>query len=382
MPIALLQWSVLFSLVLNLMTFSPAGAIEVRVLILESSSQVTLSSEGPLRVTGGKPFESEYKFPAGEGVIIKSYPGGWRAGDQEFTGNGLRVESDPPGLVRVNSRAYRGELVIRKERENGIRVINALDLEDYLRGVIREEISPQWPIGALKAQAVVARTYALRQILDNKDQSFDLRCTTESQMYGGQGREDPRCDLAVENTQGIILTYEGKPVTTFYHAACGGHTEDASYVWSYNHSSLQGVPCSYCWYHPVYVWQISLKKEDIRRALARLGYPVKEIEAITPLTRTKTNRILRLEIRHDESRILMEGKKFRQAMGYELIRSTNFTVKKENGGFTFSGKGWGHGVGLCQWGAKGMADRAFSYEAILQHYYPGARLSRLGEVLN
>jgi stage II sporulation protein D len=112
----------------------------------------------------------------------------------------------------------------------------------------------------------------------------------------------------------------------------------------------------------------------------RWGYQVGEIEAITPLARTKTNRILRLEIRHDLGRTLMEGKRFRQCLGYDLIRSTNFFVKRENSGFSFQGKGWGHGVGLCQWGAKGMAERAFSYEAILQHYYPGTRLSRLEEI--
>jgi stage II sporulation protein D len=290
------------------------------------------------------------------------------------------VETGSASYLQLNDRSYRGKLEIY--RENGrerLLAINVLDMEDYLRGVIREEISPQWPMEALKAQAVVARTFALRQILDNPQQLFHLKATPDSQMYGGRQGEDFRCDLAVKQTEGLVLAYRGNAIPAFYHAACGGHTEDAADVWSYNHSSLQGVPCSYCQSYPVYAWQASLKQEDIRRALGRWGYQVAEVEAIVPLQRSKTNRILQLEIRHGTGRIVMEGKRLRQCLGYDLIRSTNFSVRGQNGSFTFQGRGWGHGVGLCQWGAKGMAERACPCEAILQHYYPGTRLARLEE---
>lgn len=368
------------SFVLSLLLSVPTSAMEVKVLILESASHLTLSCDAPFQVFSHNPFEFAHEYPPGEKVLVLPQPFGWRIGDQEVTCLDLAVETDPSYFIEVNDRPFRGRLEIHEERGKRIQVVNALDLEDYLRGVIKEEISTQWPLEALKVQAVVARTFALRQVLDNPGQSFHLKCTTDSQVYGGKQKEDFRSDWAVQDTAGIVLTYQGKPIPAFYHAACGGHTEDAGDVWSYNHFSLQGVPCSYCPYHSVYTWQASFRKEEIRRVLLRWGCQLGEIEAILPLVRSKTGRILQLEIVHAGGRTLMEGKKFRQYLGYDLIRSTNFSVKREKGVFTFLGKGWGHGVGLCQWGAKGMAERAFSYEAILQHYYPGTRLGRMEEM--
>jgi len=373
-------WLVLFSLGLNSFLSPPASAIEARVLIIESASRLTLSSPTRLQVSGC--FPSPCWYPPHEKLHISSDAGGLRIDGQwvACTG-GLKAETDPASYVQVNQRSYRGTVEICKQNgKETLQAINILDLEEYLRGVIAEEISPQWPMEALKAQAVVARTFALRQILDNPEQLFHLKNTNDSQMYGGKQAEDSRSDLAVQETAGLVLTYQGRAIPTFYHAACGGHTEDVSEVWSYNHPSLQGVPCSYCEYYPVYAWQVSLKGEDIRQALLKWGFQVGEIEAIFPLNRTMSKRIRQLEIKHSWGRIIMEGKRFRQCLGYDLIRSTNFTIKWENGIFTFQGKGWGHGVGLCQWGAKGMADRAFSYEVILQHYYPGTRLSRIEEI--
>ncbi len=368
------------SLVLSLLLPLQAAAMEVKVLILESASQLTLSCDGHFQISRYDPIEFVHDFPSYEKVLVLPQPDGWRIGDQEVAGQDLKVETDPSSFLEVNDRPFRGRLEIHQERGKRIQVVNVLALEDYLRGVIREEISPQWPLEALKAQAVVARTFALRQVLDNPGQLFHLKCTTDSQVYGGKRREDFRSDWAVQDTAGIVLTYEGKPIPAFYHAACGGHTEDVADVWSFNHVSLQGVPCGYCPYHPVYTWQASLRKEEIRRALLRWGCQLGEIEAILPVTRSKTGRILQLEVRHAGGRTLMEGKKFRQCLGYDLIRSTNFSVNRQNGVFTFLGKGWGHGVGLCQWGAKGMAELAFSYEAILHHYYPDTRLARMEEL--
>jgi stage II sporulation protein D len=355
-------------------------AVEVRVLILESASQLTISSSGPFELLGsnGAGFLGQY-LPY-ERVLISSKSGGWKMGDEEYYGNSLRVETLPSFFVQVNDHTYRGKLEIHKERGKGLQAVNVLNLEDYLRGVIKQEISTKWPMEALKVQAVVARTFALRQALDNPQQIFHLKSTTDSQMYGGADGEDLRSDLAVRATADEVLTQNGKAIPTFYHAACGGHTEDAADLWSFNHSALRGVPCSYCPFYPVYLWQASIRGEEIRRALARWGYQIGEVEAIVPLQRSKTHRILSLEIQHTLGRTAMEGKRFRQCIGYDLIRSTNFTVKRENGGFAFQGKGWGHGVGLCQWGAKGMADRAFTYEEILEYYYPGTHLSRIEEI--
>jgi len=377
-------WPALLSLFSHSFLTPSAPAIEVRVLIVESAPHLTLSSPSPLKVSGCPSSSTPHWYPAHEKIYISYDPEGLRVGGQGVISHqGLSAEADLASHVQVNDRSYRGRVeVYRENGKEGLLAVNVVDMEEYLRGVIREEISPEWPLEALKAQAIVARTFALRQLLDNPQQLFHLKSTTDSQLYAGRQGEDHRSDLAVEETAGLVLTFQGKTIPAFYHAACGGHTEDAADVWSYNHSSLQGVPCPSCEFHPVYNWQASLRSEEIRRSLARWGYRVGGVEAILPLQRSKTHRILELEIRHGLGRMLMEGKRLRQILGYDLIRSTNFSVKRENGSFIFSGKGWGHGVGLCQWGAKGMADRAFRYEVILQYYYPGTVITRREETLD
>ena len=374
-PLFALSW--LFSPCLT--PAAKAEAMEVRVLVVESAPQLTISSPTALRLSGCTPSSLPQTLAPEQRVTIAYDPSGLRVGGHKAEGHkALLVQTDPGSYLRLNGRSYRGAIeVYRSSGRESLLAINVVDLEDYLRGVIKEEISPQWPAEALKAQAVVARTFALRQILDNPQQLFHLRATTDSQLYGGRESEDYRCDLAVEQTRGMVLTLKGKPIPAFYHAACGGHTEDVGNVWSYNHSSLQGVPCSYCQEYPVYAWQVALSREEVRRSLLRAGYEVGEVEAILPLARSKTERILQLEIRHRGGRIVMEGTRFRRILGNDLIRSTNFSVKYAGDSFIFQGKGWGHGVGLCQWGTKGMAERGFSYQSILYHYYPGATLKPL-----
>lgn len=384
MPLCRFLWPTCFGLFLYSLLPPAASAIEVRVLILESTPHLTLSSPTPLKLSGCLPSPDPRWYAPYEKIHISVDPEGLKIeGQRVICHRGLSAETDLSSHIQLNDRCYRGRVeVYRENGKGGLLAINVVDIEEYLRGVIREEISPEWPLEALKAQAVVARTFALRQFLDNPQELFHLRSTTDSQLYAGRQAEDHRSDLAVEETAGLVLAFQGKTIPAFYHAACGGHTEDAADVWSYNHASLQGVPCAYCKFYPVYSWQASLKSREIRQSLARWGYQAGEVEAITPLLRSKTHRILQLEIKHTLGRMLMEGKRLRQILGYDRIRSTNFSVRRENGSFTFSGRGWGHGVGLCQWGAKGMADRAFRYEMILEHYYPGTRLSRIEETLD
>ncbi|MDH7498862.1 MAG: SpoIID/LytB domain-containing protein [candidate division NC10 bacterium] len=384
MPPLRFLWFAFFSLSLLCPLPPSASAIEVRVLIVESATHLTLSSPSSLKVFGCASSYAPRRYAPQQRIRISYDPGGLTIGGERVACyQALSIESEPSSPIQVDNRSYRGRVEIYRENgKEGLFAVNVLEMEEYLRGVIREEISPEWPLEALKAQAIVARTFALRQLLDNPQHLFHLKSTTDSQLYGGRYGEDHRTDLAVKETAGLVLTFRKETIPAFYHAACGGHTEDAADVWSYNHSSLQGVACAYCKFHPVYTWQARLRGEEIRRSLARWGYEVGEVEAILPLLRSKTHRILQIEIRHALGRTLMEGKRFRQCLGYDLIRSTNFSVKRENGSFLFSGKGWGHGVGLCQWGAKGMADRAFRYEEILKHYYPGTVISRMEEVLD
>lgn len=360
--------------------FSPhlaQGSLTVRVLIKEENPRLEVSAEEGLSVVEIDAQKVIEVRPGGGPLVIAFHAPGLVMGGRRIPAEALEVRAVGGGPLKIDGRSYRGFVEVRKGKEGKLLVINVLDLEDYIQGVMKEEISPRWPLEAMKAQAVVARTYALYQVRQNPGAPFHLRATTASQVYIGLDGEDSRSNLAVRETVGLILIYQGKVIPAFYHACSGGHTEDASDVWGGDFSYLVGVADGYCTESPHLTWEVTIEIPEIRRALLREGYVVGDIYALEPLERSRSGRIKRLRIRHSFGALELEGKRLRQILGNDLIRSTSFTVTVSEGVVKFQGKGWGHGVGLCQWGAKGMAERAYNFEEILKYYYPLAELKRL-----
>jgi len=296
-----------------------------------------------------------------------------------FAASALLVEPVGGGWVRLDGRPYRGVLRLHRERGGHLTAVNVLPLEEYVRGVMRVEIAPDWPLEAMKAQAVVARTYALYAALTSGEAPYDLTATTTSQLYAGAWGEDTRSDEAVLGTRGVVLTYEGMVIPAFYHSASGGMTEDAVEVWEKQYPFIVGVPDPFSAGAPHHLWEETIPEETLRQRLAAGGYALGIIQRIEPAGRSRSGRIQRLLIRHGTGLLALEAKVFRRLLGAEVLRSTNFSVLGNGAGFTFVGKGWGHGVGLSQWGAKGMAELAFGYEEILQYYFPLTALHRLPE---
>jgi stage II sporulation protein D len=206
---------------------------------------------------------------------------------------------------------------------------------------------------------------------------FHLRATTASQVYGGATGEDPRTSWAVQATRGQILTFGGQPIPAFYHSCSGGATEDALDVFGANFDTIVGVADQFSLSCPDTLWVERLTSQQIERALLQAGYPIGRLIRIEDLLRSRTGRILRLAVHHTRGALILEGKRFREALGNEVIRSTDFEVRADLGGFTFVGRGWGHGVGLSQWGAKEMADLAYQHQDILKFYYPLAEIRAL-----
>jgi stage II sporulation protein D len=226
---------------------------------------------------------------------------------------------------------------------------------------------------ALKAQAVATRTYAIFSIGGSASKEYDMTNDIYSQVYGGENSERYRTGLAVDRTLGQILTINGKTLSAYFHATCGGMTEDAQELWNVDLLPLKGVPCTFCQGSPHFSWKKNFRLKDLQDALKRKGYVIGAIKDIAVVDRNRSGRINNLKITDREGHELMiKGKDFREAIGPNVLKSNNFEVQMLGYFVDFIGKGWGHGVGMCQWGAKGMADGQFNFIQILNYYYPHA----------
>jgi stage II sporulation protein D len=254
-----------------------------------------------------------------------------------------------------------------------------VELEDYVQGVIKDEIPPGWPAEAAKAMAVIARTYAAYQMEQQAGNLFHVRSTTASQMYGGATGEDPRTTWAVQVTRGQVLVFGGRPISAFYHSCSGGATEDASDIFGLNFDMIVGVEDPFSGACPHALWVQRLTARQIEEALRRAGHAVGRVTGFQDLVRSRTGRILQIAVQHSAGTLVLEGRRLREALGNEVIRSMDVEISADAQGFTFVGRGWGHGVGLSQWGAKEMADLAYSYRDILKFYYPLADIGRMGD---
>lgn len=284
-----------------------------------------------------------------------------------------RLTVTAPVYVRVNGRKYRGSVDIYPA-EKGLLVVNDLPLEDYLAGLINCEISSQWPMEAIKAQAVVARTYAIYQRDTRKNSTYDLESTVLDQVYNGCEIEDSRAVRGVRETAGEVLTYNNSIIQAFYHSNCGGHTESSENVWGYPLPYLQGIDCSYCLKSPSARWEQAISLDRIESLLKSNGFQVAGLMDIKTGRRNRSGRVVDLLLTSAKGSLPIPAVGFRKAIGYSLIRSTNFDVRASGGEAVFSGIGYGHGVGLCQWGAKQRANDGFDYREILVYYYPGTKL--------
>ncbi len=354
--------------------FRDSSDPKIRVAILLDASSVKISATGRFKIFAPGKLEAVATGDESSIYMIQSGLFGLKMDGPEEYGNILEVKPLGDSFIRVNNRTYRGEIEVRK-RNDTLLVINEVDLEEYLYGVMKHEISPAWPLEAVKAQAVAARSFALNKKLGNVGKPYDLCATITSQVYGGLSGEDPRSNEAIDETRGEILTYEERPIAAYYHATCGGETEDVENVWGGRLPYLKSVRCRYCKDSPHYEWEEKLSLLEISNALGHKG--ISEVESIEIYERSDTGRIVKLVVEDEFGKHIISGNQFRMALGPNLIRSTLFKIKEKRGRVEFKGKGWGHGVGMCQWGTKGMAERDFSYKEILKHYYSNAEIRKM-----
>lgn len=348
----------------------------VRVAIIQDAVSVRLKVSGFYEAIDSLADKSLYKA-RNLNTTVTVYQDGISLGAAQLNTKKLFIRPMDPASLFIDGKRFRGAVQFIRNDNGRLLVINHLDLEDYIKGILYHEVSHYWPKEALKAQAIVSRTYAVYQMEQNKSRDFDLTNDIYSQVYGGMSSERYRTNMAVKDTAGLIITYQDKPLPAYFHATCGGHTEDASLLWNINVPPLKGVVCDLCINSPHFDWHVDLPKKEIIASLAKSGYAIKDIKDITILGRNQSGRISDLKIISDDKETKISSKDLRNILGPNIVRSTNFSVSIAGEDVVFEGIGWGHGVGLCQWGAYFMAKEGKTYQQILQYYYPGTTISSL-----
>jgi stage II sporulation protein D len=356
----------------------PAGPM-IRVAVLVKAKDFMLKVRGSYKIYD----ESQTLLREGRNLqetVVQASSKGIYFGVEGFSTQRIRVSTDKDFSLFVAGveRRYRGMLDVVVDEKSLITAVNILDLETYTKGVLFHEVSHRWPLEAIKAQAVATRTYALYQSQQNKEELYDVKSDIYSQVYGGKSAERYRTNIAANRTYGQLLTYNGKVLPAYFHATCGGRTEDVREVWP-KHGDLpplRGIQCDYCVFAPHYRWTKNFKSKDIQDLLNKNGYHIDLIEDIRVIERTKSGRIKTIEISTRAGKeIQISGKKFREIVGPNNLKSNFFDIEMKGYFFDLKGKGWGHGVGMCQWGAYYMSLQNFKYREILNYYYPGAEIA-------
>ena len=298
------------------------------------------------------------------------------------------VPTSQPSLW-INDHLYRGSLRVIRTSANRLRAVNYINIEDYLASVLNGEMPDSFPQAARSAQAIAARTYALYQAKTfGKHSTYDLRSGTGSQVYQGvQYRNAKGKRIAVENrssrqiidrTRGVVCTHRGKLFCTYYSSICGGRTTNGKAIFKDAATPLMSVPCDWCVGSKYYRWKSSVKRNTVERQLQKYftqkNRSFDQLKEVTLQKATRRGNIPLVRVSTTHSSMELSSYVFRLRVSPKKIRSPYFLVQDQGTHFAFSGRGWGHGVGLCQWGARGQALAGRSATHILMHYYPHSEL--------
>lgn len=347
----------------------------VRVAIVRDAREISLKVDGPYHFRDadhGKIISKGPRLPVSRARLLDK---GIFIGMQVYPYQRIIIEPLRNTSVVVNNRRFRGNVTMIRTADNRLTAVNSINIEDYIRGVLYHEVSHHWPMEAIKAQAVATRTYVLNSMAGSANKDYDVTNDIYSQVYGGKDSERYRTGLAVTHTVGEVLAFKGKALPAYFHATCGGMTEDANNLWAVDLAPLRGVACNFCQGSPHMKWKKNFRLKDIQDALNRHGYAVGPIKNLNIVDRNRSERINNIKVTSREGKeTLISGKDFREALGPNVLKSNNYEISMQGYYADLTGKGWGHGVGLCQWGARGMALQQFTYQQILSYYYPRAEI--------
>ncbi|WP_414530144.1 SpoIID/LytB domain-containing protein [Nodularia chucula] len=346
---------------------APAQAsVILRVAIERGVNQVKVGSS-TTAVVKDSTGRTLGQLPAMSSFNAQTIPGGvaldrWQSGL-------FWIEPTGDGFVYIGDRWYRGRTLVIPT-DQGLDVVNWVDLEEYLYSVIGGEMDSGWPQEALKAQAIAARTYALYKRNEQRNHpTYDLGASPDRwQIYKGVVSESPSIYAAVDSTAGQVLTHNNQIILSVFHACSGGHTENVEDVWGNPLAYLRAVQ-DYDQNISACNWERTFSPNDISSRISGVGN-VKEMvaEAHSPFRSVKALRIV-----GDQGTRVLKGEQVRTAL---RLRSTRFNITRAaDGNFVLQGLGFGHGLGMSQWGAYNLARQGANHLQILGHYYQGVALT-------
>lgn len=364
-----------------------------------------------------------YTSQPAESIIVEMGSTGF-ASWNKFDASGISKISFCPangGTVVCDGIEYRGYILAEGMSNGELLVINYVGIDEYVSSVLGKEMSYTWPMEALKAQAVCARNFVLTRGSAHKTYGFDVCSTTHCQVYGGVKSEHPNTRQAVEETSGVVATYNGKLVGLYFFATSGGATEDVENVWGSKYGYLRSVEDTY--ENPEkasrYNWTVTLSKSQIEEKLANAGASIGSLSKITIDSVSDTGRVLEMTFHGSQGTYSAKREKCRTILSlysqkfsvrgegeasiittsgqagnslYALSANgtsavSSYTAIGKNGelcqintdtygseNYIITGGGYGHGVGMSQWGARGMAENGFTYDQILHHYFTDIEL--------
>ena len=330
---------------------TPAAAIDVRVRLAKSTKK--------LRVKGN--------FKCGKTQYV-SPTFAWSASRLSVAGKAVNpAKCSGQGNYSYSGISWSGGAEVQPHGRHLI-LIGVIDLEAYVAGVVAAELLPGWPIESLKAMAVAARSYTQWRMGRSKSAPFHLTADVSSQVFRGLARIPEPVLRATKATKGKILRYQSKPIAAYYHACAAGRTASASEVWGRGQPYLKSVisPDLAC---NRINWRSAM---HVNEAGKKLG--VGSLSRIKIASFTESNRVEEVEVVGASGRRILSGQDLRKKLGWSVLRSTDFSTSIQGRQLVFVGHGSGHGVGMSQWGARGLAQRGERYQTILQHFYPGTEL--------
>ncbi len=335
-----------------------------RVLAIESAGEIRCwDARGALLLEGKPPLElsaQKERIRLGKGKVVDSpvdlfSPAGMRIGGRKV-----------PGRVRVSAR--QGKLF----------PVAVVPLEEYVAAVLSREGSPKFHGEALAALAVAVRSYTVSAMAKPRGPSYDVVSGVEDQVFEGVDGVPEIFRKAAGSTRGAILAWKGTVANTVYHSTCGGRTENAKDAWGADVPYLRSVACGDCEDSPNFRWEYRMLPKEARRVALLLGVRSEGSLKLEITGRTGTGRAARIRISSGGVSRETAAAAFRRAAGYARVKSLAMDIVPVGNGWLFAGKGYGHGVGMCQWGADGMARKGRGSREILARYYPGTVLS--GEI--
>lgn len=365
-------------------TAQPARKAEpiLRIGLQQGASALTVTplvSKMQLRTESSK----AYPLKAAEPVEIRWQNGSFLVGREKLKGE--RLQLAPAAAVpdeahfSLAGRTYRGSLEVLAKK-GGLTAVNLVPLDDYLLSVVPEEMPTDWPAEALKAQSIAARSFALHNRDRHGADGFDLCTTTHCQVYTGVGAEKTASTAAIKATEGEVLFYGTEPIDALFHTDSGGMTENSENVWGSFVPYLRAVKDTPAKTMP---WTKEVPAAVFEQKLAAKGHKVGKVRSLAlsslqigkaAADRTASGRVKTMTIKGTKGTASLTGNELRSMFG---LKSTLFDVKLQGSKVVFAGFGFGHGLGISQWGAKRLAADGMKYGDILHHYYAGVTLKKI-----